>query len=403
MRSPWFILLLTFLPLVTLAQSGVITGKVTRADFKTPLSLANVFLSNTTAGTATNDNGNFTLSGLKPGQYTLVVSIVGFESYTKTVSVGAEPIRLDIELTSKVNQLKDVIISDNKYWDRDYAMFVKDFIGTDENAKYCMVENPHEVDLMYHKAKQVLEASTDDFLVVDNLAMGYKVKFLITSFSSDHINGLISTVGQRLFQELPGDKKQKAIWKKRREEAYFGSAMHFYRSLYANTLDSQGFIIYKLTRSLNPDRASEAVIQQKISYFNDGHHRDSINYWIGEENLSRYYRQNLIKIPLAINSLLFRTEQPNTYAVDFRDCLYVIYTKKYEQQDFKDVYRDLNMVNYETSIATTSKPYFFDTNGVVFGDSAPLYEGTWSKSRLSDLLPVDYVPEDAAPPPLSDK
>jgi hypothetical protein len=31
-------------------------------------------------------------------------------------------------------------------------------------------------------------------------------------------------------------------------------------------------------------------------------------------------------------------------------------------------------------------------NGIVVANG-PLYEGTWSKSRLSDLLPVDYVPD----------
>jgi hypothetical protein len=399
MRFPWFILLYIFIPFTALAQNGIITGRVTRADFKTPLTLVNVFLSNTTSGTTTNSDGNFTLSGLKRGQYTLVVSIVGFQNYTKTVTVGSEPIKLDVELITKVNELKEVRIGGNANWARDYEMFVKDFIGTDDNAKYCVVENPHEVDLTYHKAKQLLEASTDDFLVVDNMALGYKVKFLIQSFSSDHINGEISYTGQRLFQELPGTKKQKAEWKIKREQAYFGSPMHFYRSLYTNTLDSQGFIMLKLIRMLNPGRASESVIQQRINMFNDGRHRDSVNYWVDQENMSKYYRQNLIKIPLAINSVLFRTQQAGIYAVSFTDCLYVIYTKKHEEKDFKDVYRPLDMDNFETSIATSANTYYFDSNGVVFGDTAPMYEGTWSKSRLSDLLPVDYAPEDAGPPP----
>jgi hypothetical protein len=72
----------------------------------------------------------------------------------------------------------------------------------------------------------------------------------------------------------------------------------------------------------------------------------------------------------------------------------VVYTKKHESMDFSDVYRPLDMETFETTILTIHKRYFFDSNGVVFGDSAPLYEGTWSKSRLSELLPVDYTPGD---------
>jgi len=54
------------------------------------------------------------------------------------------------------------------------------------------------------------------------------------------------------------------------------------------------------------------------------------------------------------------------------------------------------MPNYETSIMSRINNAIFiefDKNGIVV-DHHPLYEGTWSKSRLSELLPVDYVPSD---------
>jgi hypothetical protein len=393
MRAFWLLLCLLF-PFVTLAQNGIITGKITRTDTKAPIGQANVFLSNTTAGTASAEDGTYTLAHLKPGQYTLVVSIIGYESYTKNVLVGSEPIKLDIQLGPKTIELRDVIITTPANWKKNYEQFVRDFIGTDENAKSCFVENPHEVNLEYHKSQQMLEAYTNTFLVVDNLALGYKVKFLINEFTSSRLTDIISYSGQRLFEELPGSKRQKEEWHKKREAAYYGSAMHFYRSLYTNKLDSEGFQMMKLTRMLNPNRAQEGEIQQKIKFFNDGHHRDSITYWIDQENMSKYFREHLYRDPLPVNSVLYKTEKPGIFAVDFTDCLYIIYTKKMEQIDFKNLYRPLDMPNYETTVATITKPYFFDTNGVVFGDSAPLYEGTWSKSKLSDLLPVDYAPAD---------
>lgn len=401
MRVFWLILCL-FFPFITLAQNGVITGKVTRSDSKAPIGQANVFLSNTTAGSATADDGTYTLGHLKPGEYTLVVSIIGYQDYSSSVLVGAEPIKLNIELMPKVTQLRDVVITTPANWKKNYDQFVREFIGTDENAKYCFVENPHDVNLEYHKPQQMLEAYTDNFLVVDNLALGYKVKFLINEFTSSKLTDIISYSGQRLFQELPGSKKQKAEWRKKRELAYYGSAMHFYRALYANKLNDEGFQMMKLTRMLNPNRAQEGTIQQKIKFFNDGRHRDSITYWIDQENMSKYFREHLEREPLAVNSVLYNTEKSGIFAVNFTDCLYIIYTKKREETDFKNVYRPLDMPNYETTIATMNRPFFFDTNGVVFGDSAPLYEGTWSKSKLSDLLPVDYAPEDNPPDPVPD-
>jgi hypothetical protein len=393
MRFPWSILLCIIFPCVAFAQTGVITGKVIRADAKTPVPQANVFLSNTTAGTTTHEDGTFTLSGLKPGQYTLVVSIVGFADYTQDVLVAHAPINLNIQISPRVNQLHEVVITTPANWEKNYAQFVKEFIGTDDNAKYCVVMNPHAVSLVYHSTKKTLEAWTDDFLVVENRALGYRVKFLVDSFSSDGYSHIITLIGQRLFQELPGNKKQQEIWHKKREDAYYGSSMHFYRSLYTNKLDSQGFIMMKLTRRLNPNRPREEIIQQKIKKFVDARIRDSANYWISISNLPRYTDEKLDRDPTPVQEVLHFTNNAGVFAVGFTGyLLYVVYTKRMEETDFRDMYRPLDMPNYQTSVVTLINPYFFDANGVVFGRTAPLYEGTWSKSKLSDLLPVDYTP-----------
>lgn len=394
MRIPLLVFLISLLPALAFAQGGEITGKVKIAGTTTPVELANVFLSNSTSGTTTRSDGSFVLSGLKPGQYTLVVSIVGYDTYTKSVTVTNQTVNVDIELSSSNNQLREVVITTPADWKKNYEQFVREFIGTDDNAKYCTVINPHAVTLQYHKTAQVLEAYTDDFLVVENLALGYRVKFLIKSFTSDRLSGIISYSGERLFQELKGNKKQEEEWHKRRREAYYGSAMHFYRSLYKEKLDSEGFVMMKYTRFLNPNRAPEKVIQQKIKKFNDGMHRDSINYWIQMEKMSKYYKEDLDRAPIPNEQVVQPANKQGIYAVIFKGyCLYVVYTKKREQTDFRDLYRPLDMPNYQTSVITSSEPYVFDSNGVVFGDTAPLYEGTWSKSKLSDLLPVDYVPD----------
>jgi hypothetical protein len=73
--------------------------------------------------------------------------------------------------------------------------------------------------------------------------------------------------------------------------------------------------------------------------------------------------------------------------------LYIIYTKKRDETDYRDIYRPLDMPNYEISVLTQlDGDPIFDMNGIEVGNG-PLHEGTWAKSRLSDLLPVDYVPD----------
>jgi hypothetical protein len=394
MRFYWIILTFILCPFITLAQTATITGKVTHGDTKSPVSNASVFLSNATYGTSTTGDGSFTLAGVKPGQYELVVTTVGYEDYSQTIQVGREPIRLDISLTQKVLMLREVVISSSADWKKNYEQFKRDFIGTTENSKLCKVMNPHILNLIYHRNKQQLEASGDEFLVVENHALGYRTKFLLKNFVSDAIEHTISYAGKALFEELPGTIEQKKVWKLKREEAYYGSAQHFYRSLYKDKLKEEGFEAHDFTRYLNPERPQEGLILQKIKKFKDlAPNRDSLMNWYKISNLTKWYRENLVRVPYQSFEILRKTPQQGIYAAVFPHFLYVIYNKKEEKTEFKDVYRPLDMGNFEASIVTLYNNYIlFDMNGIVVSNPSPLYEGTWSKAKLADLLPVDYEP-----------
>jgi hypothetical protein len=394
MRFLWFILIGIFFSLTTFAQNGIITGVITNAETKTPLPRASVFLSNSSVGSATSENGKYVLNGIRPGQYTLTVTILGYEDYSKSVLVGREPLKIDIQLKSKPLMLKEVTIISAADWKKNYESFRKDFIGVDENAKNCVVVNPHVLNLQFNRTRQTLEASADEFLVVENKALGYRVKFLLKDFKSDRLANIIAYGGERLFEELPGNVLQKKKWHQKREEAYYGSAMHFFRSLYTNKLNEDGFIMYHLNRQLNPNRPPDEIIRKKVNMFYDLRMGDSLNYWNSLGTLSKYYKESLNKVPVLPYEVLSGTEQTGIYAVHFPNYLYVVYTKKRDDIYNKDLYRPLEMTNYETSILTLFEPNFalFDMNGIIVSQP-PLLEGAWAKSRLSDLLPVDYVPD----------
>jgi hypothetical protein len=394
MRFPWLILFCIFFPFVAIAQNGIITGLVTSAESKKPLPQASVFLSNSSVGSATNDAGKFMLSGIRPGNYTLVVTILGYEDYSKTILVGSEPIKLNIELAQKPLMLREVVISSSADWKKNFEAFKKDFIGTDENAKDCFIMNPHILNLTYNPTKQLLHADADEFLIVENKALGYRVKFLLNDFKIDKISGIVSREGQQLFEELPGSEAQKKKWRQKREEAYYGSSMHFYRSLYKERLKEEGFEMYRLVRYLNPERPDEEVIRRKIKYFTEVRRADSANYWIGLANMSKYYKDHLIKPELFTFEVLTRDEQRGLFDIHFLNYLYIVYTKKTDDVYNRDLYRPLDMPNYAVSVVTLYAPYaIFDMNGIVVGNP-PLYEGAWARNRLSDMLPVDYVPDE---------
>jgi hypothetical protein len=387
------LLLLVFLPFAAYSQTITISGKVTTSVAHEGIGKVNVFLSNSSYGTETLEDGSFRLTDVKPGQYSFVASSLGYQDYTQTILVGKDPINLTIVLLPKVNQLRGVVIASNADWKKNWEEFKKAFIGTSENAKDCVVENPRIVNIVNSNRRHILEAWSDDFLVVDNKALGYRVKFLIDTFSNNGIAGIISWQGKAVFQDLPGSTEQKKIWKLRRQQTYYGSSRDFYKSLYSGKMTEEGFVIKRLHRELNPERPQEGLILQKIKQFR-GNNRDSLNFWIGKENLSKYYHEYLSKEPLQPYQIFTNTNRQGLFVISFTECLYVIYTKKHEETDFKDLYRPLDMENFETSVLTLMSPYaVFDMNGVI-SEGAPLNEGTWSKAKLAELLPYDYSPDE---------
>jgi len=390
------ILLLLFLPFISQAQTTTISGKVTTSVSHTGIGKVSVFLSNSSFGTETADDGSFKLVGVKPGQYTLVATSIGFLETTQSVLVGSEPINLNIELKPKVTELRGVVISTAADWKRNLELFKKEFIGTTEDSKKCEIINPHTLNMIYHNKKLTLEAWSDDFLIVENKALGYRIKYLIDTFSFSGLSGMTDWRGHAVFEELKGTAEQKKDWNKRREDAYYGSERNFLRSLSNNTLTQDGFIMRKLTRELNPDRPDDEIIHQKMTEFRQKGKVDSFKYWLNKSNMSKYYHENLSKEPLQPFQAYQVTDRPGLYALrfSFSGCLYVIYTKKHEETDFKDLYRPLDMENFETGVLTLMDPYaIFDSNGVIFQGTV-LTEGSWSKDRIGELLPYNYAPGD---------
>jgi hypothetical protein len=181
-------------------------------------------------------------------------------------------------------------------------------------------------------------------------------------------------------------------WRKKREDTYYGSSMHFYRSLLHNQVEQQGFVIYHLIRKQNPERPAQLVIVKKLDKFNAVGPNDSIRYWNNLYHLKKY-NETLIRQPLTVYDIVRNTDEAGIYALTFPDNLYVVYTKKHDEVNDVDIYRPLDMENFMVSILTLYKPAaFFDRNGVVVSGESMLNEGAWARNKIPELLPVDYAP-----------
>ena len=96
--------------------TGIIKGKLTTSDGK-PAASVTVQLKGTKKYTTTNDDGTFTLRS-QPGEYTIQVSLVGYETVTQNVTVeDNKAVNIFLQLKVSEQQLNEVVVSSkrNKY------------------------------------------------------------------------------------------------------------------------------------------------------------------------------------------------------------------------------------------------------------------------------------------------
>ena len=374
----------------------LLSGTVIDGFTKKPVAGASVFINNATKGTVTTEAGKFVINNLNSGNFELVISIIGYETFLKSLASTKQIESQVFELAPKAVKLKEVNIYPKSVRARYMSVFVSNFIGLSENAFQCKILNQDIIDFHYDKQKDELEASTDDFLIIENKALGYRIKFLLTTFLLNDFNKFSHRTyyeGSAFFDEMIGGKSQKKIWIRNRRNTYEGSNMHFFRSAAFGLIRQYGFILHRLIRKPNENRPSDEAIRRKLDYFlsaKSASSADSIGYWNRKMDLPKVI-QYLNSDTLSEQSIIKRTDKPNVFALSFKDMVYVSYTK-----GTSNLAKTQNVLfaipNAPYSIMQLTEQYtFFDNNGIVLNPQSLLFEGYWADhGKISNLLPIDF-------------
>ena len=106
------LVVLVFAASFALAQIGTVKGTITDAQTGEALVGANVFLEKTSFGAATDVNGVYTIQNVLQGNYTLVVSYIGYEPFRRAISVKSDrTTTLDIKLSPSAVTLSGVVVT----------------------------------------------------------------------------------------------------------------------------------------------------------------------------------------------------------------------------------------------------------------------------------------------------
>lgn len=238
------VLLITQISAVQAVQVYTISGVVRDAQRKAVIA-ATVFIDGSKKITKTDAQGEFQFAGIEPGTYQLVVNMIGFYSSKQTLIVRDKNMPVEVILRQKEEMLKEVVIAFDSRRTENLKLFKKQFLGTSANAAACKIMNDDVLTFKNPINATHFEAFSDDFIIINNQKLGYKIKYLLRKFVHNKINGVTSYDGEVIFENLEGSEKEQAKWTNNRKLAYRGSLMHYMRSLFQNNTVAQNFVTYQ--------------------------------------------------------------------------------------------------------------------------------------------------------------
>ena len=318
-------------------------------------------------GTATDANGNFNIY-LTNGGYDLIITFTGYETVSKRVTTAdAAEKGWVIALKKKEDIMQDVVIkSSNELkdgWERYGNFFLDNFIGKTANSRQCKITNTDVLKFYFSKKRNRLKVLASAPVEIENLALGYKIKYTLDSFTHEFETQASTFTGYPLFEAMATtDNVQMDSWQVNRQKAYKGSMLHFMRSVYNKSLKEQGFEIQFVAKRNNADTALKlADFYRALNYEKDDstlmvditpNQPDVVVLYSKEEPDSGYLAQN--------------EEAPKEYQLSV-----------------------ITIASGE-AISIEQNGYYFDQNDITI-------TGYWTWDKVADLVPYDYAV--AAPGP----
>jgi hypothetical protein len=314
---------------------------------------ATVFLAGSEKVVATNAQGAFNFNGISPGTYQVVITMVGYTSVKQNVIVQDKSESVDMILGDKQIVLDEVVIGDKAARAKHLKTFVKYFMGESANAKACKIINPDVIE--FSTTKGILKATTPDFLIIENSNLGYRIKYLLKSFTYNTPLDVTLYDGDCIFEPLTGTAEQQTQWVKNRKATYEGSLMHYLRALFANTTRAEGFLTYVVIGKTFPITINPSEVNT--------------------EQIIKHINSDFIK-----------------FKFDYR--FYTVYDKK---KAAKPIKMNENTSEFIPDIPSNASIFLVDSQidrrGSYADYKALLIQGAWGRKRLGDQLPLEYMPD----------
>lgn len=225
----------------TYEVSGVVVDKETGKTVPG----VNVYLAGTTIGDSSDEEGEFTITGIPPGVYELVISHITYGNFSRVIDTDSLQSHYRLEVEPETRELGEIVVSSNpEEWRGNYQEFLEGFLGPSDFAKETEILNEEVLQFSFDPDSLLLEAHAQEVLRVENRALGYRIDYNLRHFSRRYRSGQIFVAGKAFFREMePENAGQRKKWRGNRRKAYFGSFQHFVDALLQGNPAREGFFV----------------------------------------------------------------------------------------------------------------------------------------------------------------
>jgi len=167
------IFIFIFFPVFLFGQKselGNLKGKITTTDNQ-PAEYVSVRIKNSIIGTTTDENGNFEIRKIKPGQYILQISLLGYSDLEIEVTVKQnESADLKIQMKQTYAELQNIILEASKQ-----SKYVETKISEGLRLNLPLIEIPQNIQIISHQllSDQGLLSMTEALRTVSGIQKYY--------------------------------------------------------------------------------------------------------------------------------------------------------------------------------------------------------------------------------------
>lgn len=333
----------------------------------------------------------------------MIISSVGYQTEVLQISANSSLQALNIVLKPKVKELENVKLEpyEKDGWLRWGKFFTENLIGVGENADDCRILNYQVIKFRNSRQRGELSAYAFEPLMIRNEALGYTIQYQMEEFTYNFRTNILFYSGFPLFTPMEGSERKKKRWLAARDDAYFGSQLHFMRSLYRNILPQEGFEMRRLVKTENTEKKRvrsryKAIAEVSGKVIVGGGDSDSSEYY--SKVLSQPDRYSVLSNQLLpADSIAFAFDSV-TAGFEFADYLQIRYTKAKAPRDYIDFTRGKETSMISEINLVTSEPIIVQANGMHFEGKNLLSSGYWGWSeKMSRMLPFNFKPNKKAP------